>query len=192
MAAPSHSILSEIRDTCAHVVSVTEDVVAIDTPSIKKWVASFATENVEEARRGVEWDASGWHYCADSTTCGPLTAQYVFVLDSLNFCFWPTPGLEYDTLATSLKLVLELDPHAFDADRLSVITCEVLSGWFAQSGYTLPLLNERVKRLQELGRALASEFNGLALEVIRHAGKSAARLVALITSRFQGQQFKST
>lgn len=40
----------------------------------------------------VEWDAEGWHYCDDAKTGGPLTAQYVFVLDALNFCFWPEAG----------------------------------------------------------------------------------------------------
>ena len=67
---------------------------------------------------GIEWDSNQWHYCADADTCGPLTAQYIFVLDALNFCFWPSEHFEYDVLAVSLKSVLERDPHAFDADRL--------------------------------------------------------------------------
>lgn len=29
--------------------------------------------------------------------------QYLLVLDALNFCFWPEPGLEYEHLAASLK-----------------------------------------------------------------------------------------
>ena len=35
---------------------------------------------------------------------GPLTAQYLLVLDALNFCFWPEPGLEYEHLASGLKV----------------------------------------------------------------------------------------
>lgn len=31
------------------------------------------------------WDFEGIHYFDD----GPLTVQYLFVLDALNFCFWP-------------------------------------------------------------------------------------------------------
>jgi hypothetical protein len=32
------------------------------------------------------------------------TAQYLLVLDALNFCFWPQPGLEYEHLARGLKV----------------------------------------------------------------------------------------
>ena len=72
----------------------------------------------------VEWDQCGWHYAADAKLdpIGKLTCQYIFVLDSLNFCFWPTPGLEYDFLASRLKAVLESDESAFDAQRLLAIT----------------------------------------------------------------------
>lgn len=35
---------------------------------------------------------------------GPLTVQYLLVLDALNFCFWPEPGLEYEHLARGLKV----------------------------------------------------------------------------------------
>jgi hypothetical protein len=35
---------------------------------------------------------------------GPLTAQYLLVIDTLNFCFWPEGGLEYEHLARGLKV----------------------------------------------------------------------------------------
>lgn len=42
----------------------------------------------------VNWDFEGIHYFDN----GPLTVQYLLVLDALNFCFWPgfyslTPSL---------------------------------------------------------------------------------------------------
>jgi hypothetical protein len=43
-------------------------------------------------------------------------------MDALNFCFWPSPGFEYDTLAMSLKAVLEADETALNADKLATIT----------------------------------------------------------------------
>jgi hypothetical protein len=38
----------------------------------------------------VTWDSGDFHYFEDVEQDGPLTCQYVFVLDALNFCFWPT------------------------------------------------------------------------------------------------------
>jgi hypothetical protein len=34
---------------------------------------------------------------------GPLTLQYLLAVDTINFCFWPSPGLEYEHLARGLK-----------------------------------------------------------------------------------------
>ena len=70
----------------------------------------------------MQWDAQGWHYCTDVAEMGPLTGQYIFVMDALNFCFWASPGFEYDALAMSLKLVLEADSTALDAEKLATIS----------------------------------------------------------------------
>ena len=40
----------------------------------------------------LEWNHGEVHYFADVETDGPWTCQYVFVLDALNFCFWPVEG----------------------------------------------------------------------------------------------------
>jgi hypothetical protein len=113
--------LSLVRSTCESVVaeashvliddaaidSLTDDVMSTSSSSAgeKKEGDTNGVYDFSEVLSGVTWDASGWHYSADAATSGPLTCQYVFVLDALNFCFWPIPGLEYDTLALSLKKV---------------------------------------------------------------------------------------
>jgi hypothetical protein len=35
---------------------------------------------------------------------GPLTVQYLLVVDALNFCFWPDGELEYEHLAGGIKV----------------------------------------------------------------------------------------
>lgn len=56
---------------------------------IKWWYTLTGIEKVAERMKDsipkVEWDFEGIHYFDD----GPLTVQYLFVLDALNFCFWP-------------------------------------------------------------------------------------------------------
>lgn len=44
----------------------------------------------QEAQGFVTWDSGDFHYFEDVEQDGPLTCQYVFVMDALNFCFWPT------------------------------------------------------------------------------------------------------
>lgn len=50
-----------------------------DTVGIEKLVDTI------ESIPKVDWDFEGIHYFDN----GPLTVQYLFVLDALNFCFWP-------------------------------------------------------------------------------------------------------
>lgn len=81
----------------------------------------FSTDFVNSLSK-VQWDACDWHYCADAVTGGPLTALYVLVLDALNFCFWPTPRLEYEHLAVGLKTALITNPESFSASALRTVS----------------------------------------------------------------------
>jgi Potential Queuosine, Q, salvage protein family len=73
-------------------------------------------------------------FCAHDA--GPLTCQFVFVLDALNFCFWPEVGLEYHHLATGLKAALELDDTALSAENLIAATPATIQQWMP--GFSIP------------------------------------------------------
>ena len=133
----------------------------------------------------VDWDASGIHYCEDVASLGPMTVQYICVLSALNFCFWPKPGFEYDTLAFSLKMVLEKDKEAFNACKLANITPETVASWFP-SDNPIPNLLERVDRLREIGSVLEADFGGSAANLVATAKNSAVALVKLILMHFSG------
>lgn len=133
------------------------------------------------------WDACGWHYAADADADGPLTAQYVLVLDALNFCFWPsTTAMEYDALATTLTRVLTADAHAFDAPRLAALTADELAAWFTAGGHHLPAAEERARKLNEVGSVLAARYGGAAANLVRAAAGSAVELVRLVTAELPG------
>jgi hypothetical protein len=90
----------------------------LDEEAMSRYAEDISTsiKDPKNPTDGVEWDECDWHY---NDNGGPLTCQYIFVMDALNFCFWPTDNnFEYDTLAVSLKNVLETDNEAFRADRL--------------------------------------------------------------------------
>ena len=132
--------LASVRSSCQRVadaagsVFINDDAIEVAADDI----LSHKSEN-SLTSHNIDWN-NGWHYCADAPG-GPLTCQYIFVLDALNFCFWPTDGLEYDYLATSLKTVmvaqhtlhdftdfvvhlkvLEADCNAFSAENLMAVT----------------------------------------------------------------------
>ncbi|KAI5384653.1 hypothetical protein KIW84_071601 [Lathyrus oleraceus] len=72
--------MDEVRATSAWVASRSSHV-TVDSSGIEKVVSKI------ESIPKVEWDFEGIHYFDN----GPLTVQYLFVLDALNFCFWPVP-----------------------------------------------------------------------------------------------------
>lgn len=127
------------------------------------------------------WDFEGIHYFDD----GPLTVQYLFVLDALNFCFWPDAELHYDHLATGLRSAVMADKSIFDADRLMKFTgvdLRKLLNWPRE----LPLEEERARLLREVGSELNRSFGGKASNLVTAADGSAITLVNLIASHFPG------
>lgn len=164
------------------VVAAAAVDVAIDDTALESLAARLASEtNVKPPA----WDECGWHYNADASSGGPLTAQYVLVLDALNFCFWPSSsGIEYDTLASVLRDVLAADSAAFSAERLAAIDAATLRSWFAPHDF--PNAEERARKLNEVGAVLARDFGGLATNLLAAAKGSAVVTVELVVRHFPG------
>nr|GMC62726.1 UPF0553 protein-like [Ipomoea batatas] len=104
--------MEDVRTSTAWVAAHSSHV-TVDSAGIEK-----VAETMKNEIPKVEWNFEGIHYFDD----GPLTVQYLLVLDALNFCFWPDKDLSYDHLASGLKEALENDKSAFDAERLQKYT----------------------------------------------------------------------
>lgn len=165
------SPLAAVRTTTAGVVHLARHVSINDQA-----IATFAGEI--KAAAPIIWDAE-IHFRDD----GPLTAHYLLVLDTLNFCFWPSPEWSYNRLARQLKAATLDDPGWLEAEQLAVITPEVLQ---ARLGANIPLLVERARLLREVGAVLAARWDGQVVRLIEAAAGSAARLVALVTAELPG------
>lgn len=97
--------------------------------------------------------------------------------------------MEYEHLARGLKNALLRDPHALDADNLANVDVETVTSWFHP--YTPPQLEERVRKVQEVGAVLQHSFDGLALNLIKQANASAVEAVRLVLANFPGRQSSS-
>ncbi|KAL0450173.1 UNVERIFIED_CONTAM: Queuosine salvage protein [Sesamum latifolium] len=167
--------MEAVRATSAWVASRSLHV-TVDSSGVEK-----VAERMKDSIPKVEWDFEGIHYFDD----GPLTVQYLFVLDALNFCFWPDKEMTYDHLAAGLKEALQNDKSAFDADRLQKYTGPELRK-LLKWPRPLPLEEERVRLMHEVGFELERSFDGKASKLVESCEKSAAKLVALISSHFPG------
>ncbi|CAK9144041.1 unnamed protein product [Ilex paraguariensis] len=167
--------MEEVRATTAWVAAHSSHV-TVDSSGIEK-----VAETMKDSIPKVEWDFEGIHYFDN----GPLTVQYLLVLDTLNFCFWPDKDLNYDHLAMGLKAALQNDECAFDADRLQNYTGPQLRE-LVKWPRPLPLEDERIRLIHEVGFELERSFDGKASNLVESCSKSAVKLVALITRHFPG------
>ncbi|ETO23699.1 hypothetical protein RFI_13480 [Reticulomyxa filosa] len=175
-------------------VWIDEDAIKSELEKNKKDYNSdkFSIENIG-------WRKEEFHFF--DATNERVTCQYILVLDTLNFCFWPLEKFEYDNLARSLKQVLVKDSTAFEAKKLMQVTEETLSDWLHLSSHSKSdtgskvspkteapslLLKERVRLLRETGRALCEKFGGECIRMIESAENNALKLLQLIIENFRG------
>jgi len=142
------------------------------------------------ADRGVE--APAWrvwpHWWEDSDRA----ADYVLVLDALNFCFWGEPRwrVEYEgrvldgywALAACLRHALEADVPLLDPEYLASFD-EFAAAELFEGEAEIPLLAERIANLREVGRGLL-DAGGSFAEIVRQANGSGEALVAEVVRRF--------
>lgn len=128
----------------------------------------------------VAWD--NVHHFNDGS---PRTAQYLLVLDALNFCFWPQPAWDYNRLALTLKQTMLNEPERFTAKALARVTPADARAMLGDAD-DIPLLEQRAMLLREIGSVLAGHWEGEAANLITSAEGSGAALVALITAEFPG------
>jgi len=127
---------------------------------------------------------------------GPATANYVLLLDALNFCFWPDPGQErwtiqfrgqrlggYMALAAALKRGLEEGVPLTEAAFLAEIRAEQLQHVFRGTG-SIPLLERRVENAREVGRVLQGSYDGSFANAVETCAGSAVGLVELLAREF--------
>ena len=172
MDTPPNSLTACVRDSTALVMSQAS-VVRIDQIAIDR-----LSERLIGTSRAPGWDSSVHFFDG-----GPLSAKYLLVLDALNFCFWPDPGLNYVDLARGLREAVLADRSVLDADRLVDITGDEIDEWFGRPVWRS---KERAQLVAEVGKTLSSQYDGSVENLVESAGGSADRLVAALVHGFQG------
>jgi len=173
----AHRCLDDIRTTTERVTSLAKQV-SIDEGALFRLASDIATAAKGSDR--IQWDKETHYWDGQD-----LTAQYLLVLDALNFCFWPSDGAwEYGDLAKALRDALLKDKSVFSADKLASLDEAKLTEILG--GRKLPQMAERVRILREVGSGLKARYSGHAANMIRQAGGSAEDLVGRITEAFPG------
>jgi hypothetical protein len=188
------SKMFEVLETAKNVAEKSRHV-RIDHEALKK----FSHELAEEGIPAPAWDAEH-HFIGNEEEMVP----YLLVVDAVNFCFWPPAGDQkweisykgrrysgYYGLAMSIKKALGSKIPLTDASFLASLTLEHLKEVFAGTG-VLQLVDQRLRNLQEMGRVLLDQYNGLASEFVASAGGSAVTLVRRLAADFPSFRDQTT
>jgi hypothetical protein len=175
----------EILET-SRIVAKNSGFVHIDEAALEDFCRTWIAEGIDVP----SWD-SFYHFRGSPKE----TIAYLFVLDALNFCFWPPAGkprwaIEYRSrtfsgyyaLSLSLKRAINSGIPLTKADFLANISLEDLKRILSGQG-ELQLLSQRVGILRELGQNLLNEYHGHAFEFLKAAGNSATELVELVSEK---------
>lgn len=181
MSADELCPLCCVRESCARVVAAAKSV-SVDSEAVAAVAQHWRESKLLSTRPAFDRTL---HFVDESRPA--LTVQFLFVVDALNWCFWPSgeaQPFEYHNLAGGLKASVEKEPKCLDARRLAALdgpSLRALLGWEAGP---LPLEEERARVLRQTAGLLQARFGGSALAMVESVGGSASRLVDVITSTF--------
>ncbi|XP_011646160.2 queuosine salvage protein [Pogonomyrmex barbatus] len=125
----------------------------------------------------------------------PRAADWIFVLDTLNFSFWTETGTKkwrvnketgYFAFCAAVKRAIDAGKPMWDPKYYSQITLQDAETIFrGDDEVGIPLIHERVKGLQEAGKVLLDKYHGTFVECIKSCGGSAEKLLQLIVREFE-------
>lgn len=172
-----------VRKTTLFVLANAKDV-AINHAKIEEVACLWAKKKIK---------APLWHNPLHlSNTDEKTLLTYLFILDSLNFCFWADgrkkkwhylyKGKRYSgyfALAVALKAWFEKNSEKANFEYFSKISrkefCEIFQG-----GKNLLFLKKRWKILRSVSRVFVKKYNGDPARFVRGAKHTFSRLVPLI------------
>lgn len=134
-----------------------------------------------------------WNHAYHFGDGGARTANYILLLDALNFSFWGEPrwGIDYHgealngywALAAALKRAIEDGFDLTDARVLARMDEPTLGRVLAGRG-SIPLLAERTAHAREVGSVLLEQFDGQFTNLVESAGWDAAGVARRVIECF--------
>jgi len=180
------SLLS-VLSSCLTVVKHSNHV-HIDTEAISNLLADSSHLEISPLGLG----PAPYHFFDSTAT----TAEWLFLLDTVNHCFWPDVGSPrwtvqykdealsgYWALAASLKRAMEEGFPIHRATTLADLDSKTLTHIFRGRG-NIPLFEERLQNLRQAGQVLLNRFQGSFIHVLEEAGASATELTDLLAKEF--------
>ncbi|UCG13386.1 MAG: queuosine salvage family protein [Deltaproteobacteria bacterium] len=179
--------LLPVLSSCRAVAEESQ-FVHIESPAISRYLDNNSQGEIPPLPLG----PAPYHYFDNSAA----SAQWIFVLETVNHCFWPDEGFPrwgiryrnvslsgYWALAASLKRAMKEGISINLAETLVTLQRGTLGRIFRGTS-EIPLLDERLANLRQVGQVLLQRFQGNFIHVLEEARGSAVDLVLLVAREF--------
>ncbi|XP_033114697.1 queuosine salvage protein-like [Anneissia japonica] len=190
-------------DSYRNVLSPRESAKFIATNStdvkIKKDGVERVAKIIQENLCSSEYSIKAWkqHKLHPQKMEAP-TVDWIFVIDTLNFSFWSESNekrflVEYNnekhsgywSLCAALKRALEEGIPITTPSYYSTVSLRQLQYIFRSATDTnIPLLEERLEHLHEVGKILVEKFDGSFVRCVEQCQNSVEKLLEIITTNF--------
>ena len=115
--------------------------------------------------------------------------SYTFVVDAMNFCFWPNNpagNFEYEHMTKNLGKILDQTPYYFKPEQLAKTTAQFLKESVFNTKTEFALLEERARIVREVGVVILTFYSGSFYKYLQHCHFDAVKLVRQIAMDFTG------
>ena len=164
-----------VKQTCYKVMSKSKNV-KINKDKIKEFTKEIITG--KKKLTFPNWSES--HFNPINVDF-EIFLRYIFIIDTLNFCFWPNPPFEYNNLAKNLYETLINKKNFFDLENLINITTNDLKENIFKTDFNL--IEERKRMINEVFTIIKNNF-GSCINFIKKCNKNAVLLVKQIQDNF--------
>lgn len=163
-----------VRDTCTRVAKKAKDV-KIDVTRLLEFCQEISQKPVY-----VKYFDCPDHISIEESE--ENIAAYVFIMDALNFCFWPS-SWEYADLSKAISKAIQKDANFGKPENLAKLSLDQFKSEVFE-GLDFPLMEERHRAVVEIGKVTQEYFKGSFLEIIKSVDYDAPKLLDLIARFF--------
>lgn len=163
-------------------------------------IESLSATLVEKLKNDKEYiHFKGWKtHPLSPQECNDATIDWIFLVDALNFSFWSAEGGEkytvsykgdnhtgYWSLCAAVNRALDNGVPITSAAYCRDFTLDQAREIFKSDSSTeMPMIEDRVQVVNEIGQTLIEKFNGKFATCIAQAEGSAQKLLKLVVSNF--------
>ncbi|CDW83988.1 UNKNOWN [Stylonychia lemnae] len=180
---------AQVRRTCQRVSTLMENQVSpsviINSQKLDEFIQNLELKVKQDNIAYEQW--AKYHMDPNNYSIEQVLA-YIFVVDGMNFCFWPnnpSGNFEYEHMTKNLAKILDEQPDFFIPKQLTLVQADELKSRVFNN-MEFALLEERARIVREIGYIVETSFDGSFVKFLERSDFDVPTLIKDIVQNFSG------